>query len=87
MNDRVLVAPRELIDLVYRCGRSAGVAPGIASELARSWLDAARSVTGLDAAESARFGIPIERSAFDCLSQAAEAFLVAERLLDEIAES
>lgn len=83
----VVLAPRELIDLVYRCARIAGIDAGAAAELAIEWMSAAAAVVGINPFEAARMGIPVRRSAFDCLSGAARAFLVTEQLLDQIAES
>lgn len=83
----VVVAPRELTDLVYRCARTAGVPVRIARVLASQWTAAAILVAESDAEHSARHGLPVEQQAFDCLCRSADAFLVSEALLDEIAES
>ncbi len=83
----VVVAPRELTDLVYRCARTAGVGAGAAAELAIEWMSAAAAAAEIGPFEAARSGIPIQRAAFDCLCRSAEAFLVSEHLLDQIAES
>lgn len=83
----VVVAPRELIDLVYRCARVAGIDAGAAGELAIEWMQAAEAAAGIDPFEAARSGISVRRSAFDCLNEAARSFLVTEQLLDRIAQS
>ena len=87
VTSHVVVAPRELTDLVYRCARIAGIDAGAAAELANEWMSAAAAVAGIGPFEAARSGIPVQRTAFDCLCRSAEAFLVSEQLLDQIAES
>lgn len=82
-----VIAPRELTDVVYRCARTAGVHAGDAKALAARWTEAAIAGTGADAVTIARTGLEISQAAFDCLTRAAEAFLVSEQLLDQIVES
>jgi len=86
-DQQILVAPRELTDLVYRCARTAGVSAGVAATLSALWTEAAIAVAGTNMSSVARHGLPVDRAAFDSLSRSAEAFLVSERLLDQIAES
>lgn len=83
----VVVAPRELTDLVYRCARTVGVSVRIARVLASQWTAAAIAVADSNTADAARHGLPVDQHAFDCLCRSADAFLVSEALLDEIAES
>ena len=83
----IVVAPRELTDLVYRCARTAGVRVGTARMLATRWTEAAFAAANTNPRDAARHGLSVDRAAFDCLSHAAEAFLVSEQLLDEIAKS
>ncbi len=81
----VVVAPRELDDLVYRCARVAGVEAGCATSIARSWTDAALTVAGRARSEAARTGLPLAPEAFSSLCDAAAGFLVSERVLDDLA--
>lgn len=80
----VLVAPRELDDLVYRCARIAGVEAGWASTIARSWTEAALAVAGTDRARAVRSGLPLAPLAFNSLCEAAAGFLVSEQALDDL---
>ncbi len=83
----MVVAPREITDLVYRCARVAGVPVGTAKLLAARWTEAAFALAETGPKEAARHGLAVNRAAFDCLSHSAGAFLVSEQLLDQIAES
>lgn len=82
----ISVAPRELTDLAYRCARTAGVDAGVAVHLAHCWTAAAMTVAGTTEEEAARAGLLVDPAAFECLCRSAEAFLVSEELLDQIAE-
>ena len=78
----IVVARRELHDLVYRCSRVGGIDPGTATEVATRWTEAASAAT-----DAERNGIPLRSDVFDCLTHCAAGFLVSEAVLDEAASA
>lgn len=81
-NDVVLVAPRELHDLVYRGSRIAGSDPGTANELATEWTTNAVA-SGSDPAMHG--SVAVKATVFDRLVSDAAGYLVSEGLLDDLA--
>jgi len=80
-NDVVIVAQRELHDLLYRCGRVIGIDPATAAELAQIWTVASAEATiGTD--QPSASSLPLPRGVFDGLAAAAAPFLVSESVID-----